>query len=116
MKRLRRFVHRLSAAFSGRHADSEIAEEFESHIRMQTEDNMRAGMTPEEARRAAVLKFGAVEAVKETYREQRNLAFFETLQTDFRFALRMLIKNRRFSALAILMLRSASASMWQCSR
>ena len=104
MKRFRRFMHRLRAAFSGRHADSDIAEEFESHIRMQTEDNMRAGMTPEEARRAAVLKFGAVEAVKESYREQRSLAFFETLQTDFRFALRMLIKNRTFSALAILML------------
>src|SRR5262245_52425254 len=104
MKRLRRFLHRLRAAFSGRRADFEIAEEFESHIRMQADDNLRAGMTPEEAHRAAVLKFGALEAVKETYRDQRSLAPFETLRTDCRFALRMLLKSRTFSAVAILML------------
>jgi predicted permease len=104
MKRLRRFLRRLRAVLSGRRADSEIAEEFESHIRMQTEDNVLAGMTPEEAHRAAVLKFGALEAVKETYREQSRLALLDTLRTDCRFAWRMLIKNRTFSALAILML------------
>jgi len=104
MKRLRRFMHRLRTLFFGHGVDADIAEEFESHIRMQTEDNVRAGMTPDEARRAAVLKFGAVEAVKESYREQRTLAFLETLRTDCRFAVRMLLKNRRFSALAIVML------------
>jgi hypothetical protein len=61
MKTVRRFLNRFRSALFARSTDSDLAEEVESHIQLQTEENGRAGMTLEEARRAAVLKFGAAQ-------------------------------------------------------
>jgi hypothetical protein len=66
----------------------------EAHLALQTEENLRLGMTPAEARRRAVLKFGAVEAVREHYRAEQGLPFLENLLLDLRFALRMLASPR----------------------
>jgi putative ABC transport system permease protein len=71
---------------------------------MHIEDNLRAGMSPEEARRRALIKLGGVTLTQERYREQRGLPMLETLIQDLRFGLRMLHKNPGFSLVAILTL------------
>lgn len=60
MKTLRRGWSRLMGALFGQRRDTELADEIESHIQLFTDDNIRAGMTPAEARRAALLRFGGV--------------------------------------------------------
>jgi putative ABC transport system permease protein len=67
--------------------------EVEEHLAEQTAENVRAGLPPVEARRQAVLKFGAVESIKEDYRDQRSLRFVEALFQDMRYGLRQLRKN-----------------------
>jgi hypothetical protein len=67
VKLLRRFFIRLSNLATGRSADQRLQDEIAEHLAFQTEENLRAGMGPAEARRQAVLKFGAVQAVREKY-------------------------------------------------
>lgn len=85
MKALRRTWKRLLGTLGGARRDGELQTEFESHLAMQTEDNIRAGMSPREARRAAVLKFGGVESAKESYRDQRGMRLLETFVQDVRY-------------------------------
>ena len=78
--------------------------EIEEHLALQTADNIRAGLSPAEARRQAVLKFGAVEAIKERYRDQRGLPSVETLIQDTRHALRRLRMAPAFTIATVLTL------------
>ena len=71
---------------------------------MHIDDNLRAGMTPEQARRNAILKLGGVEATKEACRDRSTVPFLENLLQDVRFAIRQLRKNPGFTSTAILML------------
>jgi putative ABC transport system permease protein len=102
MKLLRRTIRRLSGALSGRRRESDLAEELQLHIDMQTEDNIRSGMTPEEARRAARLKFGSLESIKESYRDQRGAPLLESIVADLRYAVRQLRRTPGFTAAAVL--------------
>jgi predicted permease len=70
--------------------EERLRTEIEEHLALQTAENIRAGLSPIDARRQAVLRFGAMEALKETWREQRGLPFMETLIQDTRQALRRL--------------------------
>jgi predicted permease len=88
MKRLRAWMMRLGGLFSGARREREISDELASHLEMHIEENLRAGMTEEEARRNAVLRLGGVEQTKQAYRERRTLPFFETLMQDVRYSLR----------------------------
>ncbi|PYT32421.1 MAG: hypothetical protein DMG58_10190 [Acidobacteria bacterium] len=104
MKPLRRAWQRLLGTFTGGRRENELAAELEAPIEMQAEDNVRLGMSRQEGRRAAMLKFGGVESAKENYRDQRGLPQLETLAQDVRFAVRALAKRPSFVVVAILSL------------
>jgi hypothetical protein len=100
MKSLRRFLTRLLNLMTRRAQDERLREEIEGHIALQTEENLRAGLTPVEARRQALLKFGGVELMKQDYRAERGLLLIENLVRDGRLALRMLGKSPGFTGVA----------------
>jgi putative ABC transport system permease protein len=101
MKPFRRGWRRLLGALSKRRNERELADELASHIEMQTHDNLHAGMSPAEALRAAQLKFGGVESVKESYRDQRGLPLLESTIADLRYALRAFRHNPGFTITAV---------------
>jgi macrolide transport system ATP-binding/permease protein len=84
--------------------DREFAEEIETHLQMHMKDNLRSGMSPEKARREAILKLGGVEKTTQAYREASTLPFVETLWQDLRYTIHQLRKNPGFAATAILVL------------
>ena len=71
MQRLRAWFSRFLGLFRKNRRNAEMAEEIRQHVDLLTERNIAAGMTPDEARRAALRQFGGVEQIKEVAREQR---------------------------------------------
>jgi len=102
MRFLRRFFTRLGNFATRRRNDERMREEIEEHIAFQTDENIRAGVSPVEARRQAVLKFGAVESMKEECRGERRILFIENIFQDIRYGLRALRKSPGFAAVTIL--------------
>jgi predicted permease len=104
MRALKRFFRRLHAWATTQQDEERLRAEIEDHLALQTAENVRAGLSPIEARRQAVLKFGGVEAMKESYRDQRGLPFLEIVAQDTRHALRRLRMAPAFTIATILTL------------
>ena len=104
MKGLRRFFRRLTSWTTSARDEDFLRAEIDDHIARQTADNLRAGMTASDARRQALLKFGNVEALKDSYRDQRGLPLIEALVYDTRHAVRRLRRAPGFTATVVLTL------------
>ena len=99
---LQRLMARVRAFFSASTLDSELDVELKSHAAMLIDENIRRGMAPEEARRDALMRLGAREAIKEEHRALRGLPFLDTLKQDLRYTFRTLRRDAAFAAFAIL--------------
>src|SRR5689334_6643160 len=95
---------KLAALFRRQKLDADMAEEMRLHLERRVEENVAAGMSREEARYAALRKFGGVEQAKELAREQRGGVWLEQLWQDLRFAVRGLLRERAFTVVAVLTL------------
>src|SRR5262245_2921990 len=101
---LRKLFHRLRASLRRGKIESEMERELRFHLEMETAENIRRGMSEEQARRAALRSFGGVEQVKEVYRDLSRFRLFEELWQDVRFSARLLLKQPGFLAVAVLTL------------
>ncbi len=107
MRLLKRLLARLRNLASRQSDDQRLLEEMEEHLSRLTEENLQSGMAPAEARRQAVLKFGAVEAIREQYHAGKSLPFVESVVQDVRYSLRILRKSWGFTSIAAISLALA---------
>ncbi|MDP8981236.1 MAG: ABC transporter permease [Acidobacteriota bacterium] len=104
MRQLRAALLRLGGLFRKDRRDQDLAAEMDSHLEMHIEDNLRRGMTPQEARRQALIKLGGIQPAKEIYRDRRGVPALETTVQDLRHGARSLRKNLAFSLVAVITL------------
>ncbi len=101
MATLRHLASRLVAFLRGADHDREFSEELAAHIEMATEDNIKRGLAPADARRQAQLRLGGATSLQSQHRDVRGFRFLDDLVQDLRFASRLMLKERWFSAAAI---------------
>ena len=102
MRRLRALLIRVVGLF--RRRDRDFDDELASHLQLHIDDNIRAGMSPEDARRAALLKLGSLEAVKEAHRDRRGLPSIDALVRDTRDAVGYWCRHPTLALVALLSL------------
>ncbi len=101
---LRQALNRLRAFFRKEPLDSDLDREMAAHLNLAIEENLERGMSVEEARRQALVRFGGVERTKEQHREARGLPALDILMQDLRYAFRTLRRDRAFTLIAVLIL------------
>jgi putative ABC transport system permease protein len=104
VSRLRGWLWRAADPFLRQRRERDLAAEIESHIQIHTEDNIRAGMSPDEARRAALAKLGGIEPLKEHYRDQRGIPALRSITQDLRYAARTLRRSPGVALVAVVTL------------
>ena len=105
MRGIRAWLLRLGNFFGrSRNAEQDFAAEMQSNLQMHIDENLRRGMSAEEARRDALMRLGGVTQTEEIVRDRRSLPALESFAQDFRFAARMLLKNPGFTLTAVLIL------------
>jgi putative ABC transport system permease protein len=101
---IRILLNRCATLLRRRDLDADLDEELRAHIDLAIHENLVRGMSPEEARTAALRAFGGVTQTRETYREQRSFPLMQQLGRDLRFALRQLRKSPGYSIVVIVTL------------
>ena len=104
MPKLRRLWMRLRATIGSGHSDGDLRDELDSILQMHTDNNLRAGMTPEEAHRQAHITLGGVEQVQQVVRDRTGLPWLEVFGRDLRYAARTLLRTPGFSVVAMLVM------------
>ena len=104
MSGLRLVWSRLRGAAAGARAEDELREELESHVEMQTAENIRRGMHPDDARREALLASGGVSVAVDAVRDQRGLPWIASIAHDVKFALRALRHSPAFTSVVVITL------------
>src|SRR3982751_3922766 len=104
MRYLRALLARIAGVFIGRSADDDLREELQAHVEMETAENIRRGMAPEEARRQALLASGGLTVAAESVREQRRLPWIDTIAADIKYAVRSLRHNPAFATVVVITL------------
>jgi predicted permease len=95
---------RIRGLMGARRGEAEIDAELESHVAMDMDDGVRAGLSHAEARRQALIRLGGAEQTRQALRERRGLPWLESLGQDVRYAARQLVKAPGFALAAILTL------------
>ena len=101
---LREVLNQIRSLFRSEQLDHEVKDEMASHLEMAVEENLRRGLSPDEARRQALVQFGGVQQALECHRESRTLPWVDVLRQDLRFTFRMLRRDSGFAAVAVLIL------------
>ena len=101
---LRVLLHRLFGMFRKGKLDLDLDDEISSHLEMLVDENVRKGMSLEEARYAAQRSFGGVDQIKESYRDRRSIPIIETTLQDLRFAIRVLRRSPVYTTVVVLTL------------
>jgi hypothetical protein len=104
MTRVRILLFRLRALLRSRQMNRDLDDEIASHLAEATDEYIRQGLSPEDARRAARRSFGGVTQTRQVYREVRSLTWLNDLGRDLRYALRMLRRAPSATAVALLTL------------
>jgi hypothetical protein len=104
LRKMRASLSRLAGLFQKDRRDRDLSEELDSHLALHIEENLRRGLTPEEARREALIKLGGIEPAKEIYRDRSGVPMLETTLQDLRYSLRSLRKNVAFRVVAVVTL------------
>jgi predicted permease len=104
MDTLRYALRRLASFFRKTPLDQDLDAEMAAHLEFAVEENIQRGLTPQDARRHALIRFGGVEQAKQHHRETRGMPSLDILLQDLRFAFRTLKKDRGFTIVAILIL------------
>jgi hypothetical protein len=102
--RFRQLINRVRAFFRKEPLDHEFSAEVASHLELAIEENVQRGLSPEEGRRQALVRFGGVEQAREQHRETRGLPQFDIFMQDLRYAFRTLRRDRAFTIVAVLIL------------
>jgi hypothetical protein len=104
MSALRRTLERIRCFFDKPPLDADLEAEIAAHIEMAIEENIQRGLTPLEARRQALMRFGGIDLAKDKQREARGLMKLDILLQDLRYTFRTLGRDRGFTLVAILIL------------
>jgi len=104
MRHVRAALARIAGVFTGHRADDDLRDELQAHLDMETAENMRRGMPPDEARRQALLASGGLAVAVDAVHDQRGLPWVESVAADARHALRALRHSPAFTTVVVITL------------